>query len=458
MDRYLPDAFIFAIVLSFVVFLMGIVIAKESPFKMIQHWQSGFWKFLAFSMQMVLIVVTGHCIASTTLVGGWIRGIAKLPKDAKGAVVTTVLVSCIAGWINWGFGLVVGALIAKEMARQHEKLDFPTVVAAAYSGAFAGIFGLSITAPLLVNTPKHFLEEQIGLIPVNLTILNPITLITVAIIAVLMAIAFRFMVPVRDEEIHTLDKHLLGVPSDDDGRKSSVLHLSEESEGAIIGETIGAQSTSYASKSFASILEDSWVLSAIIGLAGLILVVRHFVLNGMDLNIDIVNFTLLFIGIILHKKPISYVNAVANAVKSVHGIILQFPFYAGIMGMMAGSGLVKIIAIWIVSFSSPITFPFFSFVSVAFVNLFIPSAGGQWMVQGPILTEAGKALGVAHHITVNAYTFGDLSTNLIQPFWALPVLGIAGLKMKDIWGYCAISCIIYCVIASISLTLQAYIG
>ena len=432
MDRYLPDAFIFAILLSFVVFFMGILIAKASPFKMLEYWQAGFWKFLAFSMQMVLIVVTGHCIASTPLVSGWIRKISNLATDAKGAVMVTVLVSAIGGWLNWGFGLVVGALVAKEMARQHEKLDFPVVVAAAYSGAFAGIFGLSITAPLLVNTPKHFLEGQIGLIPVTQTILHPMTLITVVLIAFSMAIAFRFMVPVREEEMCLVDKEFL--------------------------EEKAPKCATEFHKSFANTLENSWIISIVVGIAGLIVVGYHFATKGMDLNIDIVNFALLFLGIILHKKPINYVNAVANAVKSVHGIILQFPFYAGIMGMMAGSGLVKIIATWFVSFSSPISFPFFSFLSVAFVNFFIPSAGGQWMVQGPILVEAGQALGVAHHITVNAYTFGDLSTNLIQPFWALPVLGIASLKMKDIWGYCFISFLIYFIIASISLTVQAYIG
>ncbi|MBS3948002.1 MAG: short-chain fatty acid transporter [Dethiobacter sp.] len=429
-DKYLPDAFIFALLLSFLVFLMGIFIAKETPFKMINHWHNGFWNFLAFSMQMVLIVITGHCIASTKLVSGWIERIAKSAKDAKGAVVITVVVSAIAGWLNWGLGLVVGALVAKQMAKQQENIDFPALVAAAYSGAMCGIFGMSITAPLLVNTAGHFLEKQIGLIPVTQTILNPIILVSVVILTIVTAIAFRFMVPLRKEEIHLVDKSLL----EDKAAEQAVTQ-----------------------KSFAATLENSWIISTIVGIAGLILVVHHFVTKGMDLNINIVNFTLLILGIILHKNPINYVNAVANAVRSVCGIILQFPFYAGIMGMMSGSGLVLIIVNWIVSIATPASFPFLSFVSVAFVNIFIPSAGGQWMVQGPILTEAGQALGVPHYITVNAFTFGDISTNLIQPFWALPVLGIAGLKMKDIWGYCFISFLIYFIVASLSLIYQVNI-
>jgi len=174
--------------------------------------------------------------------------------------------------------------------------------------------------------------------------------------------------------------------------------------------------------------------------------------NGLDLNIDIVNFLFLILGVILHKNPINYVKAVSEAVKSVYGVILQFPFYAGIMGMMASSGLVAIFANWIVSFTTPTSYPFLTFLQVGIVNFFVPSAGGQWMIQGPILTTAGEALGVAAKTSVIAYSFGDLSTNLIQPFWALPVLGIANLKIKDIWGYCFVGFLVFFVVCSIGLT------
>lgn len=432
MDRYLPDAFIFALILSFIVFLMGMLIARETPFNMVLHWYDGFWNFLQFSMQMVLIIVTGHCIAQTKLVSGWISSIAQIPKSPKGAVTATVLVAALAGWINWGLGLVVGALIARQMAVYQKKVDFGVLVAAAYSGAFAGIFGLSITAPLLVNTPGHFLEEQLGLIPVTMTILNPVVLISVVAMAVLMAIAFRHMLPTRDEEIFCPDL------SQAEAESASDHSQTEE-------------------KTPANALENSFIITAIVGIAGLVYIVYHFATRGIDLNINIVNFTLLIVGIILHKRPINYVRAVAESVKAVYGVILQFPFYAGIMGMMAGSGLITIIANWIVGFSTPVTFPIFSFISVGLVNFFVPSAGGQWMVQGPILVEAAQSLGVLDFLTVNAYTYGDLSTNLIQPFWALPVLGICNLKMKDIWGYCFISFIIYCSISIISLLIQTAI-
>ncbi len=431
-ERYLPDAFIFALILTFVVFLMGWIIAKETPFNMVTHWAGGFWGFLAFSMQMVVILVTGTCIAQSSLVGGWIKKLSSLPKTAAGAYVIVVLVSALAGWINWGLGLVFGALIAKQMAAQNKNTDFPLLVAAAYSGAYAGIFGLSITAPLLINTPGHFLEDKIGLIPISETILNPATLITVVLIAIFTAYAFKLMSPTREEEINSYSK--LGI----------------EPEKEVDTKAVFAQE-----KTIASTLENTPIITFIVVIGGLIYIVNHFINKGFDLNLNILNFIFLMLGMILHKSPINYVNAVMGSVKSVHGVILQFPFYAGIMGMMAGSGLVTIIAMWFVSFSTAVTFPFFSFVSVAVVNFFVPSAGGQWMIQGPILIEAGQALGVADNLVVNAYTFGDLCTNLIQPFWALPVLGICGLKMKDIWGYTFVSFIIYFVISSISLLLQA---
>ncbi|PKM89615.1 MAG: short-chain fatty acid transporter [Firmicutes bacterium HGW-Firmicutes-12] len=432
-ERYLPDAFIFALVLTFVVFLMGLFIAKETPFKMITHWADGFWGFLAFSMQMVLILVTGQCIAQASLVSGWIKKLAQLPKTPAAPYVITVLVSAVAGWINWGMGLVFGALIAKQMAAQNKDTDFPLLIAAAYSGAYAGIFGLSITAPLLVNTPGHFLEEKIGLIPVSQTILHPATLITVIVIAVLTALAFKLMRPTKEEEIHSLSK--LGLEVETEVASSSVTVTQE--------------------KTLASYLENSWVITLIVVIGGLLYIINHFINKGFDLNLNILNFTFLIVGLALHKSPINYVNAVIDSVKSVYGIILQFPFYAGIMGMMSGSGLISIIALWFVSFSTTFTFPFFSFLSCTVVNMFVPSAGGQWMIQGPILVEAGQALGVADNLIVNAYTYGDLCTNLIQPFWALPVLGIAGLKMKDIWGYTSIACIIYFVVSTVSLFLQA---
>lgn len=379
-------------------------------------------------MQMVLVVITGHCLASTKLIDGWITKTASKANTPSKAVLTTLFVSFIAAWLNWGFGLVIGALIAKKIAAKQENVDFPIMVAAAYAGALGGMFGLSITAPLLINTPGHFLESQIGLIPVTETIFHPSAIIINIVMILLTALAFKLMIPTKKDEIRPLEKNLLGHSEEE---------LSEKKPKV---------------KTLAYVLENSSIISYVVGLAGIIIIVNHFMTNGLDLNINIVNFIFLILGIILHRTPINYVNAVGEAISSIQGVVLQFPFYAGIMGMMSGSGLVTIIANWITSFSTVTSFPFLTYVQVGLVNLFVPSAGGQWMVQGPILVNAGEALGVPHNLTAIAYSFGDLSTNLIQPFWALPVLGIANLKMKDIWGYCLIAYICFFIVTSLGLT------
>ena len=174
----------------------------------------------------------------------------------------------------------------------------------------------------------------------------------------------------------------------------------------------------------------------IVGIAGLIIVGQYFWKNGFKLNLDIVNFTFLAVGILLHRTPINYVRAVAEGTKGCSGIILQFPFYSGIMGMMKLSGLIVVIAGWFVAISNQYTFPLLTFISAGLVNIFVPSGGGQWAVQGPVIVEAAKAMGVDYTKVIMALAYGDQWTNLFQPFWALALLGLTGLKARQIMGYC----------------------
>ncbi len=169
---------------------------------------------------------------------------------------------------------------------------------------------------------------------------------------------------------------------------------------------------------------------------GLVFVGYHFVTNGFDLNINIVNFIFLFLGILLHRTPRRFLETVGNGVKNAGGIIVQFPFYAGIMGMMVASGLSDKISLLFVSFATDYTLPIFTFLSAGLVNVFVPSGGGQWAVQGPIMIQAALEIGADTAKTAMAVAWGDAWTNMIQPFWALPVLAIAGLKIRDIMGFC----------------------
>jgi short-chain fatty acids transporter len=173
-------------------------------------------------------------------------------------------------------------------------------------------------------------------------------------------------------------------------------------------------------------------------------IVYHFSTKGFDLGLNIVNFIFMFVGILLHGTLRRYIDAIIEAAKGASGIILQFPFYAGIMGMMTGANadgasLAGVISNGFVSISTVKTFPVFTYLSAGIVNFFVPSGGGQWAVQGPIMMPAGQALGVPAAKTALAIAWGDAWTNMIQPFWALPALGIAGLGARDIMGYCVIT-------------------
>lgn len=190
-------------------------------------------------------------------------------------------------------------------------------------------------------------------------------------------------------------------------------------------------------------IENSKVVSIILGVMGWAYILQYFVTKGFNLNLNLVNFIFLFTGIILHGTPRKFINAFGEATKGAAGILLQFPFYAGIMGIMTGanadgSSLAILMSNFFVNISTPKTFPLFSFLSAGIVNFFVPSGGGQWAVQAPIVMPAGVAIGVTTAKSAMAIAWGDAWTNMIQPFWALPALGIAGLGAKDIMGYCLI--------------------
>ncbi len=418
-EKYMPDPFLFAVLLTFLTLILGLIFTKSGPFDMLKHWYTGFWTLLSFSMQMCLILVTGYALATTKIIRKGIEKLADIPKSSGGAAWLIAFVAIIAAYINWGLGLIVGALMAREVAlRGYEKkvpMHYPLLGAAGYVGISLWHGGFSGSAPLLVATKGHFLEKEIGIIPVSATLFTPLNIVVCLVMLILVPILFKAMSPSRSENIVTVD---MVIPDVDK-------LLKEEEEG--FGEPDH--------HTFASRLEHSHLLGFLIGAMGLIMVIWYFAKNGFNLTLDVVNFTFLFLGILLHRTPINYVRAIAEGTKGCSGIILQFPFYSGIMGMMKLSGLVVVIAGWFVAISNQVTYPIFTFISACLVNIFVPSGGGQWAVQGPVIVSAAKALGASYPKAVMAMAYGDQWTNLFQPFWALALLGITGLKARQIMGY-----------------------
>ncbi|MFD1037079.1 short-chain fatty acid transporter [Virgibacillus byunsanensis] len=415
-QRYLPDAFLFAIILTLIVFLLGIGFTDSSPMQMIDYWGGGFWNLLAFAMQMSLIVVTGYILASTPLVKNALTKISTLANTPGQAVLLVTFVAAIACLISYGFGLVVGALLAVHVARRVPTVDYRLLMASAYSGFLLWHGGLSGSIPLLIATPGHFLEETIGVVPITDTLLSASNLFIVISLLISLPLLNRFLMKSSDN-LENTDPNLW---------KSDTVDDDDEPE----------LSKEYITPAVR--LENSKLVSLLIGIMGFVFIIYHFVQNGLDLNINIVNFIFLFLGIIFHRTPRRFLNSVTSAVKNVGGIIVQFPFYAGIMGMMVASGLSEQMSLWFVNLSSDFTLPLFSFISAGIVNFFVPSGGGQWAIQGPIMIPAAIEIGADTAKTAMAVAWGDAWTNMIQPFWALPLLAIAGLKVRDIMGFCVI--------------------
>lgn len=428
--EYMPDSFIFAIILTFATYIMGILIADNGPFQMIRHWYNGFWELLEFGMQMVLILVTGHALAGSPLMRNLLNRVASVPRNPAQAIYLTGFVSCILGLIHWGFGLIGGGILAVYMARSARekgiRLHYPLLVATAYLPLLIWHNGFSGTAPLTCATPGHFLEAEIGLISTTQTLLSWSNIIIALAILLICPLVMMLMLPVREDEIITAELTLI----------EKAMQTEDEEKTDL--------------STFSLRLENSRIINLAICIMGFAYLVYYFATKG-TLNLNIVNFLFLIMGMALWKTPIRYVRAVADATKGVSGIILQFPFYAGIMGMMKFSGLVAIIAGWFVAASNQFTYPLWVLISAGLVNLFVPSGGGQLAVQGPILVKAAGELGVPISKTIVALSCGDELTNMVQPFWAIALLGIARLKPKDIFGYCIVVMIFAFIIMALGL-------
>lgn len=429
-QRYLPDAYLFAIILTFVAYVAALIWTDKGPLDLVMMWGNGLWGLLAFSMQMALILVTGHALASSKPVHSVLRRLAQIPQNNVQAVMLVVFVAGVANFLNWGFGLVVAALLAREVAKVGRKVDYPMLVAAAYSGFVMWHGGVSGSIPLALATKGHIVEKAVGIIPVSQTIFSYWSLAITWGVIVTLPILFYFMAKGKEEkDLVTIDPALLA---------------EDETEAA--AQVAAAQDTTPATR-----LENSVIVNAVFALMGVVWLVRHFMLNGFDLNLNVVIGIFLVLGVIFHKTPINYVQAVNEAIKGAGGIALQFPLYGGIQGIMVSSGLAAVIAQAFISIATVKTFPLMTFLAGGLINMFVPSGGGQWAVQGPINIPAGLELGVSPAKVAMGIAFGDSWTNMLQPFWALPLLGIAKLKVKDIMGYCMMTLIWSGIIISLGL-------
>ena len=405
---FIPSPLILAIVLSFVVYLLALFFTtpqetqRAYPIQLLLFYQQGFWDLLAFAMQMMLVLVLGNVLALTPLFQRLINTILSGIKSGASAVLLTAVFSLLLSYFNWGLGLIFSALLARAIAenarRSGMKINYPLLVAAAYSGLMVWHGGLSGSAPLKVAGSQHFLVNEIGVIPVSETIFSTMNLSLFALSMIVIPLSFLVMA-----------KYKAKATEKNDLPKSLILSSANEKR-QFLGLAFGL------------------VLAFVV-------VYQFYELGLAALNINSINMMLLSLGLILYANVQQFMKAVNSAIVSSSGIMIQFPIYAGIMGLMKYSGLVTVFTESLIQISTPDTLAIYSFFSAAVVNFFVPSGGGQWAVQGPILIPAAQELGVSIPKIIMSLAYGDQLTNMIQPFWAIPLLSITGVKAKSILPY-----------------------
>ena len=414
-ERYYPDPLVIVILLTGVTAAAAMALTPASPVEILQAWGEGLPKLMTFIGQVSLMLVGAHALAHTGPVARALGRLARLPRAPWQAYGLVALVSGLASLFVWSFGIVGGAVIARQVAiegaRRGLRLHYPLIVASAYAGFSVWHMGYSGSAPLFVATEGHALEVQMGIVPVSQTILAGWNLVALAVALATISLLCPLMRP-RPEDAIEAPEAALG----------SVGH----------GPAQAAPTTP------AQWLENQRALNLVFGAALAAFLAHWFWRRGLDLNLNIVIWSILALLFLLSRSPRHLIGLIGDASRIVGPVLIQYPFYAGIMGLMGGTGLVAIISGWFVAIATPETLTFWAFLSGGFVNLFVPSGGGQWVVQGPVFIEAANALGVEPARIVMAIAYGDQWTNLIQPFWAVPLLAIAGLSVRQILGYCFI--------------------
>ena len=416
-ERYYPDAFIFVIVLSVLTFILALVSTDSTTVQTLEAWGNGLPKLFTFTAQISIIMITAHALAHTNPIEIILSKIGSYPNSSIQAYALVTFISGIASLFAWSFGLIVGGIISKFVAigctKKRIRVHYPLLVACAYSGYVIWHMGYSSSAALFVSSDGHSLIEEIGIIPVTETIFTSFNVTLALITLLIITIVNPLMRPTISSEIKEIDPNIFRFDSKNNG----------------------TDDLTSKNRNFAQIIENNRIISVFIGFCLLFFILYEFYQKGFSLDLNLVSWTFLGLGLVLSNSPIHYVKLINKAAITVGPIILQYPFYAGIMGIMADTGLINVLALKISEIASSETLGFYSFLSGGLVNMFIPSGGGQWAVQGPVMIEAAKNLNVEPYVIVLGVAYGDQWTNMIQPFWTIPLLAIAGLHMRQIMGY-----------------------
>lgn len=411
-QRWFPDAFIFALSGVAIVFIAGLFTGSSAG-DLVEYFGDGFWSLIPFTMQMTLIIIGGYVVASSPPVHAMILWLARLPRTPRSAVVLVALFSMLTSLISWGFSLVISGILVRAIVRNIPRVDYRAIGAAGYLGlGTVWALGLSSSPALLMATRTSIpagLFQISGVIPLSQTIYSWPSVTTAAIIITASTIVAFLSMPKSSS------------------KTAETFGVTEGFE----APTLEARSTP------AEWLEYAPVLSLGIGILGMSYLGQIIVTRGIVAAVDLNTFNLLFLmaGLLLHWRPRSFVRAVNNAVPATAGILIQFPFYGGIFGIVTMSHLSSLLAGFFVSISTHGTFPVLVGIYSAFLGVFVPSAGSKWIIEAPYVLQAAKDLQVNLGWVVQIYNTAESLPNLINPFFMLPILGILKVRARDLVGY-----------------------
>jgi short-chain fatty acids transporter len=420
-EKWFPDAFALALAAVAVVFV-ACLLAGNTVLDTAQRFGTGFWDLITFTVQMSMIVITGYAVATSPPVYAVVKRLAALPKTGRGAAAYVGLFSMLASLVSWSFSLIFSALLAREVAQSVKGSDYRAIGAAAYLGVGSvWALGLSSSAALIMAAPASLpdaIERISGVIPLSQTLGLWQSLSIAAILIVVSMVIAYYSAPGKAQARSMADMGVAYLPATNDIGKR---------------ETPGEW------------LEYSPLLTIVVCVLGFGYLIREVIANGASvlLQLDHYVFLFLMVGILLHWRPRSFVQSVAASVAPVGGVLIQYPMYAGIVRMLTDSGLATQISHFFVSISTQHTFPVMVGIYSALLGLFIPSAGGKWLIEAPYLLEAGNSLGVHLGWVVQTYNATEALANLIHPFWMLPLVGILGLKARDIVGYSMLQFVVH---------------
>ncbi len=420
-EKWYPDAYVF-VALTVLAVAIGAMAIGAKPAAVSVAFGNGFWSLIPFTMQMAMVAITGYVIASSPPMARLVERAARLPRTGRAAVAYVAFVSVVASLLHWAISLIFAGLLARALARRTElRMDYRAAGAAAYLGIGATwAMGISSSAAQLQANPASIpasLLKITGVIPFSQTIFLWQSLLVTAVLLVLSTLIAYWTAPAPE-------------------RAKTAADLGVDIEPAVPAAPVCRRPGEW--------LEHSPLLTIVLVALGAGWVWHELANKPLLVAISGLNtYNLLFllIGMLLHWRPRSFLDAVARAVPATTGVLIQFPLYGAIASMLTmangadGASLSHHLSTLFVGVSTSESYPLMMGVYSAVLGFFVPSGGGKWIIEAPYVMQAANDLHVHLGWAVQIYNAAEALPNLINPFWMLPLLGILGLKARDLVGF-----------------------